>query len=86
MTEHEQVRARQMVVETEHPTAGLTKALGLPVKFSETPGRVRRAAPLYGEHTEEVLRETGFSPEEIERMLASGAARGTERLQRVAAE
>jgi crotonobetainyl-CoA:carnitine CoA-transferase CaiB-like acyl-CoA transferase len=86
MTEHEQVRARQMVVETEHPIAGPTKALGLPVKFWATPGAVRRAAPLYGEHTEEVLREAGFSQEEIGRMLASGVARGVETTQRVAAE
>jgi crotonobetainyl-CoA:carnitine CoA-transferase CaiB-like acyl-CoA transferase len=86
MTEHAQVRARQMVVETEHPIAGVTKALGLPVKFSATPGAVSRAAPLYGEHTEEVLREAGFSEEEIGRMLASGAARGVESAQRAAAE
>ena len=79
MTEHEQVRARQMVVETEHPVAGPTKALGLPVKFSATPGAVHRAAPLYGEHTEQVLREAGFSDEKIERMLASGAALAAKR-------
>ena len=40
-------------------------ALGIPVKLSDTPGSVRRAAPLLGEHTAEVLREAGLSAEEI---------------------
>ena len=41
------------------------RALGIPVKLSDTPGSVRRAAPLLGEHTAEVLREAGFSDAEI---------------------
>jgi crotonobetainyl-CoA:carnitine CoA-transferase CaiB-like acyl-CoA transferase len=49
--------AREMMVEVEHPVEGTLKALGIPVKLSDTPGAVRRAAPLLGEHTEEVLRE-----------------------------
>jgi formyl-CoA transferase len=49
--------AREMMVEIEHPVEGTIKALGIPVKMSETPGAVRRAAPLLGEHTEEILRE-----------------------------
>jgi crotonobetainyl-CoA:carnitine CoA-transferase CaiB-like acyl-CoA transferase len=49
--------AREMVVEIEHPVEGTLKALGIPVKLSDTPGAVRRPAPLLGEHTEEVLRE-----------------------------
>ncbi len=68
-----QVAAREMVVETEHPVAGRTKALGLPIKFSATPGGVRRPAPVYGEHTREVLAEAGFGAAEIERLLREGA-------------
>ncbi len=49
------------------------KTVGLPVKFSDTPGRVRRRAPIYGEHTREVLREHGFADAEIERMAKAGA-------------
>jgi formyl-CoA transferase len=49
--------AREMKVEVEHPVEGTIPALGIPVKLSDTPGSVRRAAPLLGEHTEEVLRE-----------------------------
>ena len=69
-----QTLAREMVVELEHPRAGRTRALGLPIKFSATPGRVARPAPCYGEHTREVLGEFGFSAPEIEALLASGAA------------
>jgi crotonobetainyl-CoA:carnitine CoA-transferase CaiB-like acyl-CoA transferase len=49
--------AREMMVEVEHPVEGTIRALGIPVKLSDTPGAVRRPAPLLGEHTEEVLRE-----------------------------
>ena len=55
-----QTLAREMVVEVEHSTLGPVKTIGLPVKFSETPGKVRTGAPRYGEHTREVLREYGF--------------------------
>jgi crotonobetainyl-CoA:carnitine CoA-transferase CaiB-like acyl-CoA transferase len=69
-----QTLAREMVVELEHPRAGRTRALGLPVKLSRTPGRVSRPAPLLGQHTREVLAEFGFSQPEIEALVASGAA------------
>lgn len=52
-----QVLAREMVVDVEHPATGTHKTLGTPVKLSETPGGVFRPAPLFGEHTEEVLAE-----------------------------
>jgi formyl-CoA transferase len=50
-------RAREMVVELEHPEAGTVRALGIPVKLSATPGTIRRPAPLLGQHNDEVLRE-----------------------------
>jgi len=55
--EDPQVIARELVVDVEHPTLGPIRALGSPIKLSETPPAVRRRAPLLGEHTEEVLRE-----------------------------
>jgi crotonobetainyl-CoA:carnitine CoA-transferase CaiB-like acyl-CoA transferase len=52
-----QATAREMVAEIDHPAAGVMRTLGIPVKLSETPGALRRPAPLLGEHTEEVLAE-----------------------------
>ncbi len=52
-----QVQAREMRVELEHPRAGRISHIGIPVKLSETPGAIRRPAPLLGEHTDEILRE-----------------------------
>ena len=66
--------AREMVVELEHPKAGRTRAIGLPVKLSATPGKVSRPAPVFGQHTREVLAEFEFSKKEIEDLIGSGAA------------
>jgi alpha-methylacyl-CoA racemase len=71
--ESELVRAREMVIEFEQPGAGTVKGLGMPVKLSRTPGRVRSGGPALGEHTEQVLAETGFSAEEIAELLEAGA-------------
>ncbi len=57
--------AREMMVEMDHPVEGRVKGLGIPVKLSETPGEIRRPAPLLGEHTEETLSGLGYSEEEI---------------------
>ncbi len=72
----ELVRARGMVVEMEQPGLGTVRQLGAPVKMSRTPADPTRPAPAFGEHTEEVLREAGYSDEEIAAMLESGAAAG----------
>jgi crotonobetainyl-CoA:carnitine CoA-transferase CaiB-like acyl-CoA transferase len=68
-----QTSARRMIVETAHTTLGGVKTIGLPIKFSATPGGPRHGAPLHGEHTVEVLREHGFSDAEIDRMAQDGA-------------
>jgi crotonobetainyl-CoA:carnitine CoA-transferase CaiB-like acyl-CoA transferase len=69
----QQTLARDMVVEVEHSTLGPVKTLGLPVKFSATPGKVSTGAPLYGEHTREVLRACGYDDQEIDRFEKEGA-------------
>jgi crotonobetainyl-CoA:carnitine CoA-transferase CaiB-like acyl-CoA transferase len=61
-----------MVVELDHPEAGRTSALGLPVHFSATPAQVTRASPLLGEHTREVLGEAGYSGKEIDELIDTG--------------
>ena len=63
--EDPQVLAREMVVETDHPTLGHLRTLGSPIKLSATPPDVSRRAPRLGEHTEAVLIEAGYSPGEI---------------------
>jgi len=67
-----QVRAREMAVDVNHPRAGATQVLGVPVKLSTTPGRVRRPAPSLGQHTDEVLRELGWDDEAIRALRARG--------------
>jgi len=70
-----QVVAREMVVETEHPTLGRLKTLGSPIKMSATPPVVSRRAPMLGEHTDEVLAEAGFGSGEIAAFRQSGAVK-----------
>jgi crotonobetainyl-CoA:carnitine CoA-transferase CaiB-like acyl-CoA transferase len=77
-----QALAREMIVQTEHPIAGHVKAIGLPIKFSDTPGCVRRAAPLFGQDTREVLREHGFSDVEIEQLAEQGAIQMPDSIQK----
>jgi crotonobetainyl-CoA:carnitine CoA-transferase CaiB-like acyl-CoA transferase len=60
-----QVQSREMVVDVDHPTLGRLRMAGAPVKMSETPPRANRRAPVLGEHTREVLREAGYSDEDI---------------------
>lgn len=68
-----QVLHRGMVVEVPRPNGGHVKQIGIPIKFSETPGTVRSAAPRTGQHTEEVLRGLGYPSERIEALRREGA-------------
>jgi formyl-CoA transferase/CoA:oxalate CoA-transferase len=56
VVDHPQVKARDMIVATDHPVAGQVRLVGVPVKLSQTPGSVREPAPLLGQHTDEILR------------------------------
>ena len=70
--EDPQTLAREMLVDLEDPELGTLHNIGVPVKLSETPGRIRSRAPLLGEHSREVLRESGFSEGEIEDLAQAG--------------
>jgi crotonobetainyl-CoA:carnitine CoA-transferase CaiB-like acyl-CoA transferase len=68
-----QVLHRKMLVELDHPAAGKIKMVGVPVKYSDTPGTIRRPPPRLGQHTQEVLSEVlQYDLAEIERLRASG--------------
>jgi crotonobetainyl-CoA:carnitine CoA-transferase CaiB-like acyl-CoA transferase len=67
-----QLLAREMILEADHPTEGRLKQIGIPVKFSETPGSLRLAPPNHGEHTQEILKGLGYEDEEIGRMEEEG--------------
>jgi crotonobetainyl-CoA:carnitine CoA-transferase CaiB-like acyl-CoA transferase len=65
-----QVRARGMVAQVQHPGLGRSIAMTAPpVKYSATPARIRRAPPLLGQHTDEVLTSVlGYSPDDVKAM------------------
>ena len=65
-----QLLSRDMYQEMTHPTLGKIKQLGIPIKFSRTPGGLDRPPPLLGEHNQEVLASLGFSSAEIEELKA----------------
>ena len=76
--EDEQVRHREMVVETEHSLLGKVKTTGVPPKFSEQPGKVQGPAPLHGEHTREILSELlQWSDERIEELVRGNVVSDT---------
>ena len=70
--EDPQVIAREMKVDLEDPDLGTLHNIGIPVKLSATPGRIRRRAPMLGEHSWEILTESGFAEKEIEELFGSG--------------
>jgi len=67
-----QVIAREMKVDLEDPDLGTLHNIGIPVKLSATPGSIRRRAPMLGEHSWEILTESGFAGQEIEDLFDSG--------------
>ena len=74
---HPQVKARDMVVALDHPTAGPIRVTGVPVRLSDTPGSVRTPPPRLGEHTRKLLQELcGVEAEELERLTKAGVISG----------
>jgi len=65
MVHDPQLAHRQMVVDVQHPTLGPVRQFGIAIKMSETPGSVRRAAPVPGEHTDAVLKDLGMGADDI---------------------
>ena len=72
MLEHEQFKARESIVETDHPVFGKIKMQNAFPKMSETPGAVRWAGPELGQHTDEVLAGAGLTAQAIAELRAKG--------------
>jgi len=68
-----QILHRQMVADVNHPVKGRMKQVGVPIKLSETHGEIRRAAPLIGQDTKDVLQELGYAREEIDQLRKAEA-------------
>jgi crotonobetainyl-CoA:carnitine CoA-transferase CaiB-like acyl-CoA transferase len=64
------VKARDMLLQVDHPVEGRIPQLGFPVKFSGTPARISAAPPLHGQHTAQVLGELGLTPAQIQDLAA----------------
>ena len=63
-----QMTENEYIVDFDHPIHGMVKEVGIPVKLSNTPGKIRKPAPELGQHTEEVLLEIGYTWEEIAKL------------------
>jgi crotonobetainyl-CoA:carnitine CoA-transferase CaiB-like acyl-CoA transferase len=73
ITEQPHLKAVGMFVDLDHPTEGPIKQARPPTRFSESSPSVHRMPPRLGEHSREVLREVGFSDDDIERLTQSKA-------------
>jgi crotonobetainyl-CoA:carnitine CoA-transferase CaiB-like acyl-CoA transferase len=73
--EQPQVAAREMVVEVEHPVAGVLRMLGTPLKLSAQPASIRRPPPVLGQHTDEILAEAGYPAARIAELREAGVIR-----------
>ena len=66
------LRARGIIVELEHPAAGLVRSIANPVRLSQTPVSYRLPPPMLGQHNTEVLIELGYEPSEVEELETRG--------------
>jgi len=73
--EQPQIAAREMVVEVEHPVAGMLRMLGTPLKLSAQPASIRRPPPVLGQHTDEILAEAGYPAARIAELREAGVIR-----------
>ncbi len=81
-----QILHNKMITSVEHPTLGNVDLTGVPIRFYNTPGSIRRHPPLIGEHTVELLEEVGYSKEEIAELQSQGLIADNDEIVRIKAE
>ena len=72
--EDEQVKNRNMNVKIDHPNLKGSQNIGVIAKLQSTPGKIKKPAPLYGEHTEEILKELNYTESEISDLIKNKIA------------
>src|SRR5215472_9419303 len=75
MFDHPQVLAEDLVATLDHPQVGRYRTMTKPIAFADTPGPAPTAAPLHGQHSDEVLARFGFGAVEIAALREKGAVR-----------
>jgi crotonobetainyl-CoA:carnitine CoA-transferase CaiB-like acyl-CoA transferase len=68
-----QVLHRKMLIELDNPRLGKVKQVGIGIKMSDTPGKVRAIAPKAGQHTDDILKGLGYDKKEVAKLKESGA-------------
>ena len=72
MFEDPQTKERKMIVDVKNEKAGSFKAIGMPIKFSDTKVEDTKESPTFGQHTKQILLDYGFENEEIDSLMKSG--------------
>jgi len=67
-----QVAHDKLLATVQYPGAGDVRVVGIPMRFSETPGTIRIGPPTVGEHTDDILASIGYSPQDIQRLRDEG--------------
>ena len=75
-----QIRHNQMIQTVAHEMLGSVDVTGVPIRFYSTPGSVRLAPPMLGQHTQEVLAELGFNEDEMGQLADEGIIGTRERI------
>jgi len=67
-----QVTHNELLATVNYPGVGEVRVVGVPARFSETPGTIRLGPPTVGQHTDEVLGALGYEPDEVRRLREEG--------------
>ena len=75
MFDHPQVLAEDLVCTLDHPVVGRYRTMTKPIKFADTPGPAPTTAPIFGQHSDEILTAYGYSAAEIAALRERGVVR-----------